>query len=249
MNPRYDRWMEQLLPMNRGIVAGAARAGARLVVLDNLYMYGEDTSRMNEDTRISPVSRKGALRAQGAEEMLAADAKGEVKLAIARASDYFGPGVGERAVAFGERFFRRVLAGKSAECMGDPDQPHAYSYVPDVAEGLALLGSRAEARGVWMLPVLPAESTRQVVDRFGRALGRPIGVSRIPMLVLRALGVFDPVIREVPEMSYQWRQPFVVDDARFRAAFGVEATPWDDAIAATWAWARAVYAPGARAAA
>ena len=149
---------------------------------------------------------------------------------------------------FGERFFARVLAGKSAEAFGDPDQPHSYAYIPDVAAGLVALGLAADAAGVWMLPANPAESTRAVIARFGRALGRDLEVSRLPTWLLRTIGVVSPLLREVAEMTYQWQQPYVLDDARIRARFGLAPTPWDDAIAATVAWATSRYAP-ARAAA
>jgi nucleoside-diphosphate-sugar epimerase len=244
-NPLYHQWHELLLPMTRGILEGTARAGARLVVLDNLYMYG-DTARMNGATPVAPVSKKGALRAEAAQLLLDADARGDLPVAIGRAADFFGPDA-PQAAAFGERFFRRALAGKSGECLGDPEMPHAYSFTPDVAAGLVALGLGERARGVWMLPVQPAESTRAVIGRFARALGSPLGVSAVPTWLLRAMGLFSPVIREVVEMTYQWRQPFAVDDAKFRAAFGFGATAWDEAIGATVAWGRAAYGgPAAR---
>lgn len=241
VNPLYDEWPEKLLPMTRGIVDGAAMAGARLVVLDNLYMYG-DTAHMTEASPIAPVSKKGALRAKAAEIMLDADAKG-TRVAIGRAADFFGPNAVNALL--GNRFLERALAGKAAQMFGDPDQVHSYSYIPDVAAGLVALGSREAARGVWMLPVLPAESTRAVVARFSRAIGRDIGVSTLPLWLLRAVGVLYPMAREVAEMTYQWQQPYVLDDARFRASFGIGATPWDRAIADTVAWAESVRRAGA----
>lgn len=236
VNPAYDQWPELLLPMTRGIVEGTARAGARLVALDNLYMYG-DTALMHEGAPNSPRSKKGVLRARAADVML------ERGAAIGRAADFFGPRASLAAI-FGERFFRRVLAGKSAECFGDPDMPHSYSYTPDVAAGLVALGM-SDARGVFMLPVQAAETTRQVVDRFARALGRPIAISKIPTWALRALGVFSPVMREVAEMTYQWTQPYVVDDRRSRAELGVAPTDWDTAVAETLRWAVPTYARAA----
>jgi len=247
VNPLYTEWAAELLPMTRGIVAGAAQVGARLVVLDNLYMYG-DTRHITDGSPVAPRSRKGALRVEAAEEMLAADRRGEVRVAIGRAADFIGPGA-HLAAIFGERFWPRALAGRSVQCFGDPDQLHSYSYTPDVAAGLVALGLRDDASGVWMLPVNPAETTRAVIERIGRALGRDLRITRIPTWLLRALGIASPILREVAEMTYQWRQPYVVDDARFRATFGLAATPWDDAIAATVAWARARYAPPVAAAA
>jgi nucleoside-diphosphate-sugar epimerase len=243
VNPLYDEWAEKLLPMTRGIVDGAAMAGARLVVLDNLYMYG-DNSHMTEESPVAPVSKKGALRAKAAEIMLEADAKGAARVAIGRAADFFGANAPNALL--GNRFLERALDGKTAQMFGDPDQLHSYSYIPDVAAGLVALGSREATRGVWMLPVLPAESTRAVVARFSRAIGRDIGVSTLPVWLLRAVGVFYPMAREVAEMSYQWQQPYVLDDARFRASFGFGATPWDRAIADTVAWAESVHRAGAR---
>ena len=243
VNPPYDEWAEKLLPMTRGIVDGAATAGARLVVLDNLYMYG-DNSHMTEDSPVAPVSKKGALRAKATEIMLEADAKGATRVAIGRAADFFGPNAPNALL--GKRFLERALAGKPAQMFGDPDELHSYSYIPDVAAGLVALGSSEAARGVWMLPVLPAESTRAVVARFSRAIGREIGVSTLPFWLLRAVGVFYPMAREVAEMTYQWRQPYVLDDAKFRATFGFGATPWDEAIAESVAWAESVRRPDAR---
>lgn len=232
VNPVYTEWNELLLPITRGIVEGTRRAGARLVALDNLYMYG-DTSHMREDSPLTPCSRKGELRVRAAEVMLEAGA------AIGRAADFFGPS--PLAAIFGARFYERVLAGKRAEVFGDPDMPHSYSYTPDVAAGLVQLGLHADARGVWMLPVQPAEPTRQVIGRFARAMNRDIGVMSVPNWMLRAVGVFSPLIREVAEMTYQWRQPYAVDDSKFRARFGVAPTPWDDAVAASVAWGVRTY--------
>lgn len=237
VNPLYHQWPEMLLPMVRGIAQGTRRSGARLVALDCLYMYG-DTSRMNEASPVAPVSKKGRLRAEAGEVLLEAGA------AIGRAADFFGPDA--PLSILGEHFWSRVLAGKSAQLFGDPDQLHTYSFTPDVARGLVALGSQADARGVWMLPVQPAESTRAVVGRFAAALGRQIPITAVPTWLVRAIGLFDATMREVAEMTYQWKQPYVVDDAKFRTTFGLGPTPWDQAVAETVAWARATWGPSPR---
>jgi nucleoside-diphosphate-sugar epimerase len=241
MNPPYHRWPELLLPIARGALHGAAKAGARLVALDCLYMYGRPTERLHEGSPLAPCSKKGALRVALAEERLGAFRRGEVRVAIGRASDFFGPDL--PFSAWNSRFFERIAAGKPGECMGDPDMPHSYTYAPDVARALVKLGERDEALGhVWHLPTPAAESTRVLAGRVGRALGVRVEVARVPRLVLRAVGLFSPFMREVAEMAYQWDVPFVIDDSRFRAAFGQEPTPIDEAVAATAAWARERFA-------
>lgn len=232
VNPLYHQWPEMLLPMVRGITEGTRRAGARLVALDCLYMYG-DTTRMNETSPVSPRSKKGRLRAEAGEILLDAGA------AIGRAADFFGPDT--PISMLGEHFWTRVLAGKSSQLFGDPDQLHTYSFTPDVARGLVALGSREDTAGVWMLPVQPAETTRAVVGRFAAALGREIPIARFPTWLVRAIGVFDPMMRELAEMTYQWKQPYVVEDAKFRSAFGLGPTAWDDAVQETLSWALATW--------
>jgi hypothetical protein len=73
----------------------------------------------------------------------------------------------------------------------------------------------------------------------GRALGvRNAKVKHVPKLVVRGLGLFNSIIRELPEMTYQWEVPFLVDDSRVRSTFGYGATPLDEQIAAVVAWAK-----------
>jgi nucleoside-diphosphate-sugar epimerase len=124
--------------------------------------------------------------------------------------------------------------------MGDPDMPHAYTNVADVARALAILGEREDGLGkVWHIPTPPAESTRAVAQRIGAELGLHVDVVRVPKLLLRAVGLFNPFVREIVEMTYQWEVPFEVDDRRFRSTFGMEPTPIEEAVAETAAWARA----------
>jgi nucleoside-diphosphate-sugar epimerase len=240
-SPPYEAWTTLLLPLARGAMHGAARAGARLVALDNLYMYGRTSGPISETTPVAPCSRKGEIRAQLAEERRLRHERGEIRIATGRASDFFGPGV-VRQTTFGDRFYRRVFAGKAAECFGDPDAPHALSYTPDVAHALVTLADHEEAFGrVWHLPANPAESMRTVTERLGRAFGRSIEIRRVPRPVLRAMGLFVPIAREVAEMAYQWDAPYLLDDSRFRAAFGGAPTPFDQVVARAAAWATATY--------
>src|SRR6185503_1908929 len=117
-------------------------------------------------------------------------------------------------------------------------------YIPDVAVGLATLGGAPDdACGKpWMLPCRPAETFRALVQRLERPLGTPIRLAVVPGWVQRAMSVFMPVLREIREMQYQWEEPFVIDDFRFRERFGAVPEDADRAAAATAAWARAEYA-------
>jgi nucleoside-diphosphate-sugar epimerase len=254
-NPRYNKWATELVPLARGITEGAAKNGARVVALDNLYMYRVPADgRLAEDTEVAPVSRKGALRAEAAQVMLDASTRGDAPVAIVRASDFFGPNC-TRSI-FGDRFWKKLFAGKPVEVMGDPDQPHTYSYGPDVADVLVTIGLTDPSGApdvwgrVWHAPSLPAESTRTWINRFAAAAG--VGearFTRLSPLLLRVAGIFIPEAKELPEMMYQWRAPFLLDDRAYRARFGAKETALEPAVKATIEWARATFSEHAAVAA
>jgi nucleoside-diphosphate-sugar epimerase len=236
LNPPYAEWSAQFPLLQAGVLAAAEAAGARLISMENVYGYGRPAGRvLTEDLPDGAHTRKGRLRGRMARELLAAHDVGRVEVAIGRASDYFGPRGGAQS-NLGDRVFPAALAGRTATVLGDPDQPHTYTYVPDIGEGLAVLGEHPDAPGqVWHLPNDPdTRTTRQLVDLVYRQAGRPRGrLRRLPPVVLRALGLVDPTVRELVEMQYQFEEPFVVDSSRITDKLGVEATPLDQALADT----------------
>jgi nucleoside-diphosphate-sugar epimerase len=238
LNPPYDKWPELFPPLQAGVLEGAASAGAKLVAMENLYMYGPTEGRpLTEDLPYAPNTRKGAVRARMSEELMEAHTSGKVRVAIGRASDAFGPRV--LVSAAGEQVFGRAVEGKSAQLAGDPDQPHTYTYVPDIGKGLAILGEREEALGqAWHLPSPETPTTRRFVELIFEEVGKPARVQATPKIVLRAIGLFNPGIRETIEMLYEFEEPFVVDHSKFEEAFGEHATPLREAIRGTVRWYR-----------
>ena len=250
MNPPYDtRIWSELVPLYMSnLIAASGKTGARLVVLDNVYMLGRPNGRpLNEDTPVSPCSRKGGIRARAAERLFEAHRRGEVLATTGRASDFYGPGGTQTGV--GDFFWPRVFAGKTAYSPFPVDSIHTYHYIPDVAAGLATLGcAEDDAYGKpWILPCPPAGTLRELVMRMATKLGRPVKIAQVPRWIVKAAGIFVPLMRELDEMLYQWDEPFVIDDRRFRERFKQEPTGVDEAAAETVAWARQHYGTGKRA--
>lgn len=244
MNPPYDHkvWAELVPRYMNNLIAAAAAAGARLVVLDNVYMLGRPGGRpLDEDSPINPCSRKGEIRARAAERLFEAHRRGEVVATSGRASDFYGPGGTQTGL--GDFFWPRVLSRKTAFSPIPLDAVHTYHYIPDVAAGLALLGTAdASAYGrPWMLPCAPAITLRDLVARLRGPLGFDIKVGQLPRWLLRTAALFAPLMWELNEMSYQWAEPFVIDDRRFRERFRTEPEAVDIAAAATVAWAKQHY--------
>jgi nucleoside-diphosphate-sugar epimerase len=238
LNPPYNKWPELFPPLQAGVLEGAASAGAKLIAMENLYMYGPTGGRpLTEDLPYAPNTRKGRVRAMMSEELMEAHSSGRVRVAIGRASDYFGPRV--LVSAAGEQVFGRAVQGKSAQVAGDPNQPHTYTYAPDVGRGLTILGEREEALGqVWHLPSPETLTTRQFVEMIFEEVGKPARIQAAPKILLRAMGLFNPGMRELIEMLYEFEEPFVVDHSNFEQAFGEQATPLKKAIGETVRWYR-----------
>jgi hypothetical protein len=80
-----------------------------------------------------------------------------------------------------------------------------------------------------------------MVEELARLAGTRPRIGGLPKLALRAVGVFNPTVRELLEMAYEFEEPFVVDSSRI-AALGVRATPIPEALERTLAAYRADHA-------
>lgn len=235
--PPYTQWPELWPPLMRSLIDGMARTQARLVFVDNLYMYGPTGGQpIRENLPYAATTRKGRTRAEIANLLLEAHRTGKVRATIGRAADFYGPRVLNTAV-FGERFFAAVTAGKPVELFGNPDLPHTYTYAPDFARALITLSEQEAAYGrAWHVPNTETISTRAMLQQFEAAMRHPIASRVVSPLMLSLAGLFVPIVREMNEMAYQFNEPFCVDDSQFRAAFGAQTTPLAEAVAATVAW-------------
>ncbi|WP_125777385.1 NAD-dependent epimerase/dehydratase family protein [Antribacter gilvus] len=239
VNPAYHRWLTDWPPVAAGLLRAVEATGAGYVILGNLYVYGPPSGPMAEDHAIAPSSAKAAVRARLWDDALAAHEAGRVRATELRASDYFGPGCLDQS-HLGDRFVPPLLAGRPARLVGDPDQPHSWSYVPDVAAALVAAGTGDRAWGrAWHVPTGPATTYRAMAERLCEIAGAPASrVGSVPGWLVGLVGVASPMMRELRHVRYQFDRPFVVDSARSQEALGLTPTPHDDALAATVAWWR-----------
>jgi nucleoside-diphosphate-sugar epimerase len=238
LNAPYTRWPELFPPLQRGVLTAAERAGALLVTLENVYAYGPTGGKpMTEDLPLAATTSKGRARAAMTAELLVAAAAGRVRVAIGRPSDFFGAGATQSSL--GERVFGNAVAGKRADFIGQPDLLHTYSYVPDIAGGLTILGTDERAAGqVGHLPGPETVTTRALLDLVAAEIGHPVALRTLSPLVVRALGLVSPLMRSLAEMAYEFEEPFVLDTTKFESTFGTATTPLATAITDTVAWYR-----------
>jgi nucleoside-diphosphate-sugar epimerase len=230
-NVPYAEWEAKLVPIADNAMNAASKAGATLVVMDNLYMYGPSQAPMTESTPHRATGHKGLLRSRMEERYLQAYRGGTVKLTIGRASDFYG------AVGLSSAMMLvvdPVLQGRRGSWLGTLDALHTMSYLPDVGWGLVTLGERTEALGqVWHIPAAEPLTGRRFITMTCEAAGQPLRMSVINRPMMLLAGIFDPQIREALEVYYQFAQPFVLDSTKFARAFGSRITPHSEAIKAT----------------
>lgn len=216
----YTEWPRTLPAMMEGAIEAAVSAEAPLVYGDNLYAYAPTDEPLTETTPERPETRKGRVRKEVADMLRMAHEHGRVKAVIGRGSDFYGPDVHSSVV--GDEVFGRLADGKAPRVLGDPDQPHSFTFIEDFGRALVVLGTHDTSFGqTWHVPNAPPVPTRAFATRAAEAMGHEAkNVKTTPPWLLRAIGFFNPMMKEVAEMLYQWEKPFVVDHTKFERAFG-----------------------------
>ncbi|MFF2617298.1 NAD-dependent epimerase/dehydratase family protein [Kitasatospora sp. NPDC058046] len=237
--PPLPQWARLWPALSASLCAAAEESGAVLVMLGNLYGYGPVAGPLTEDLPLAATGPKGRVRAAAWERARALHEAGRIRAVEVRASDFFGPGVTDGG-HLAARVMPNLLRGRPVATLGDPDAPHSWTYLPDVARAMAELAGEERAWGrAWHVPTAPPLSVRAMVERLAaEAGGGPVPVRRLPAAALAVAGLFSPLLRELRETRYQFDRPFTVDCSAYEAAFTVRATPLEEQLRATVAWWR-----------
>ena len=230
-----EAWQRELPRAEEAVLAAAGKAGAVVVFPESLYSYSRPDAVMAED---SPRDARGGKRGVRT-ALLKARAASPTNTVSVVAGDFFGPRV--LASHAGERMVPAVLAGKRVLVVGSADQPHSFTYVPDLAAAMIRAAETPSAwNRVWHAPTGPALTQRQLASAFTEAGGVPAPkLAAVPGWFLRAAGLFSSGTRELAEMLYQFERPFVTDSQASEAGLRLHPTPLPEAAAATVAWWRA----------
>jgi nucleoside-diphosphate-sugar epimerase len=195
-------------------------------------MYDPDhVGNMTEETPVAPTSKKGAIRAQIHEMIMDKIAAGELTGLIARSADFYGPSI-ENTSILTEMVFKPLSDGKKATWMSSANFKHSFTYTPDAGKATALLGSTEKAyQQVWHLPTARNPLTgKEWIETIAKEMGVKPGYRTASRFLVTLLGVVVPVMREMPEMLYQYDRDYVFNSSKFEEEFDLKPTPWLDGI-------------------
>lgn len=228
-------WKDKWLPFMTNVVEACLEHKTKLVFFDNVYAIGGDNvNHITENSPISPSSKKGEVRAAVDKLILETVQKGELEAIIARSPDFFGPVKKQNSLLM-TMVYDNLAKGKAAQWFCNADVVHTMGYTPDLARGTAILGNTEDAfNQVWNLPVdMNALTGRQWVKLFAGEMKTPDKVQVLPIWVLRLFGLFVPVMKELPEMMYQFDRPYNFDCSKFIARFNYKPTKNGEAVSQT----------------
>ena len=235
--PEYHRWPEEFPDMQSSVVNALRGTDSVLVAVENLYGYGPVVGPITEKCPLVATGRKGKVRANMWKALEDESKSGRLKVTAGRASDFFGPHAAGSAV--GDRYFPRLINGKKAEVMGNPDAMHSYTYVVDFGEALVRLALDDRSLGrPWHVPNAPAVTNKRFLELVAEAAGVAPQSKKLGRLGMKVGGLFVPAARELPEMLYEFEKDFIVDNSAFVSTFGDHATALETSLATTVDWWR-----------
>ena len=229
----YDikMWRRHWPALMRNVIGACKAHSAKLVFFDNIYMYDPAyLGRMTEDTPFAPTSKKGRVREQLIQMIMDEVESGNLTALIARAADFYGPGVQNSVVQ--ETVLKNMLKGKKGQWFARLDKKHSFTYTPDAGKATALLGNTPDAYNqTWHLPTSHEQLTgKQWIDLFARELGVEPRYQALPTWLLSLVGLFVPMMRELAEMAYQYDRDYFFDSSKFEEKFDFQITPYEEGV-------------------
>jgi len=228
-------WQFELHPqLMRKTMDGAIAEGVqRLVLIGTVYPFGRARSeRVSEDHPREPHTFKGRMRKEQEDVVLAADAAGSIRGTILRLPDFYGPDI-ERS--FLASAFQAASQGGRAQLVGPIDTPHEFMYVPDVGPVAVALANEPRAYGrAWNFAGPAAITVRAFVERIFHTAGRKPKYIVANKTMLRVMGLFSPLMREMVEMNYLFETSVIMDDSAIHGLLGnIKKTSYEDGIRQT----------------
>lgn len=230
VNTPYPKWHKEALSNACLGMDLAQKLNATFMLPGNVYNFGaEMPALLKPDTPENASTRKGKIRCAIEAEMAARANRG-LRSVVIRAGDFFGGGPG---VWMDLVILKSIKSGKLVY-PGPLNVPHAWAYLPDVAQAFLAVAEKDVEHGFERLHfsgyALSGKELLDTIETAALELGicPKAGFRRngLPWSVIRLGGLVLPQWRELAEMAYLWDVPHTLDGSALQQKVGaLTATP------------------------
>jgi nucleoside-diphosphate-sugar epimerase len=224
-------WRQLWPTFMKSLIEVCSKHKTKIVFVDNVYLYEPKyLSDMTEETPINPVSEKGKVRAEVAKMLMNAVEKNKVEAIIARAPDFYGPGIIGNMLY--QTVYQNLIKDKNPQWLGKLDVIHNFIYSKDIGKSVALLGNTRDAiNQVWHLPTTDKKlSNRQWIELMMKAMNKQKKIQTMPDWLINILGIFIPILKELQDVGYQFKQDYFFNSNKFNKRFNFTPTSPEDGI-------------------
>ncbi len=228
---KYTVWKEQWPKIMQNVLDACQKHSCKLVFFDNIYMFSPNSiGNLTEDLPYKPSSKKGEVRAQIAQMLMNAVTTGKVEALIARSADFYGPGINNSVL--NEMVYKNLKVGKKANWLCSLNYKHSFTYTPDAAKATALLGNTKDAYNqIWNLPTDKNPLTgKEWIEIFANKLGVQPKSMVASKGIVKIMGLFNPVMKEMSEMLYQYDRDYYFNSDKFDSTFKFETTSYENGV-------------------
>lgn len=225
-------WSNSWVPFIKNAVDICSENNIKMVFFDNVYMYDiSEIPNMTEDAKINPPSQKGEIRAEVAKIIQDKIIEGKLDALFARSADFYGPSIKKTSVLT-EMLFNPLSQKKKANWLCSVDYKHSFTYTPDAAKATALLGNTESAyKQVWHLPTAKNPLTgKEWIETVATELAAEPKFQVATKFIAKIMGWFNPVMKEIYEMLYQYDRDYIFNSDKFDKTFDFKTTSYLDGI-------------------
>ncbi len=224
-------WQRDWPVIMQNTVDACIAHNAKLVFFDNIYMYApEEISHMTEESRVAPATKKGKVRAELIKMIFDAIKNRKLTAMVTRSADFYGKDVKTGFLNIG--VIDNFKKNKKAFWQSDANKIHSFTYIPDAAKAVALLGNTPDAYNqVWHLPTSSERWTgKDFINNIAKQMNVKPRYYILSKFMISLFGIFSPTLKELKEMQYQNDQDYFFDSSKFEKKFSFEPTNYEKGI-------------------
>ncbi|MDV2682803.1 SDR family NAD(P)-dependent oxidoreductase [Alkalihalophilus lindianensis] len=229
----YQEWEKKHFQCMDSLLEVAQIKRAKVALVDNIYAYGKQSTRVTESTKKNPHTKKGKIRYDMEKRML----ESEVETLIVHMPDLYGPNANNTIL---HETLKNVVQNKKTNFVGGLNVAREYLYTSDGAKAMVELSLRSETYNqTWNVPAAHAIAGKDLLAIIREETGYQKSVRTVSTNMVRFMGLFSPFMRELVEMMYLTEQPVLLSGEKYESEVtSLPRTSYKQGIRETISWMR-----------